>query len=198
MDKREVFIREARPDDLNAITKLYDRYMYDSELAALGGTFIKNYLGLIIRREDSLAFVIDDNGHVAGFIMATLNGRDLRFTLVKEPGILYAWLRSLLKRPGRTLKTLGLTAYPGRSQVEGVAAELLFISILPEYRKMGFAKRLIEKCLGEMKRRGVEKVKVTVVSANERVRGILKDMGFSNVRDFNVLNKWMSLYARTL
>jgi len=197
MDKREILIREASLNDLNDILLLYNNYMYDSYMARMGPRFVKHYLKVILGSRECVSFVAENNG-VVGFIMASRDQRKIKSRLLLNMQLLTFWCKEFLKNPGVAIGALEVAKYPFLAFVKGVKTELLFISIMPEYRKMGIALKLIRSTLEYMKHKGVREVKVTTVRANDAVNELLKNMGFIKKRSFRLFAKEMNLYTKEI
>ncbi|MBN1871061.1 MAG: GNAT family N-acetyltransferase [Candidatus Omnitrophica bacterium] len=197
MDKRKIVIRRARPGDLRSIHRLYESYMFDSHLSKMGSEFVKCYLQAIIGSANCVTLVAEDSG-VTGFIMGTCDHGEIKYRLLRNPKIMSEWFRKLLREPSIALKTLALIMYPFLSYVRGVKAELLYISIDPEYRGKKVATVLIDATLEAMRDKKVEDVKVSTLAKNLVVNELLKKRGFVKKRVFRLFGKDMILYTHKL
>ena len=197
MDKREIFIRKAESKDLDDIHRLYENHMYDSQLSKMGASFVKGYLEAILNSAECVTFVAREDSTV-GFIMGTYDHKAIKFRLLGNTKILSEWFRKLLRRPSLAIETLSLIAYPLLSHIKGIKAELLFISILPEYRNRNIATMLIDATLDSMRKRDIDEVKVSTVATNDVVNRLLTKRGFSKRRVFRIFGKEMILYTHEL
>jgi ribosomal protein S18 acetylase RimI-like enzyme len=197
MDKREILIRQAELKDLDDIYRLYDKYMYDSHLAKMGPSFVKGYLEAIITSAECVTFIAEEDSAV-GFIMGSYDHRAIKFRLLRDAKILSEWFRKLLRRPSLAFETLALMTYPMLSYIKGIRAELLFISIVPEYRNRNIATMLIDATLDSMRNKKIDAVKVSTVATNDVVNRLLAKLGFRRRRAFRIFGKEMILYTHKL
>jgi len=194
MAEREILIRKAALSDLDGIFYLYANYMFDSYLLKFGGSLVKKYLEIIISSRDCVTLVAEDN-NVIGFIMATFNSKKILSQLFFNIDMLRLWGIQVLSRPCLTFASLELLLYPFKASLRDIDAELLFIAILPDYRKQGFASNLIAQVLDLMRQKNMAKVKVSTLAENRVVNTLLLKEGFRVERGFRLLKKHIYLYS---
>lgn len=66
------------------------------------------------------------------------------------------------------------------------------VSIIPEYRKQGIGKRLVESAMEALKKEGITKVLLVVFEHNENGNAFWEHMGFTERTDLVYRNKYIS------
>lgn len=193
MVKKEIIIRVASLADIDGIFCLYKRYMFDPYLLTLGDNFVKRYLEKILRNNNSIAFVAE-NEELVGFIVGTLDRKKIICCLLFDFILFITWLKKTIIYPKHFLKILEFLKYPFLTKINNVKAELLFIAVKPEFRNSKIATAMIKRSLNYMQNAGIKHVEVTVMSNNVPANNILKKIGFINKSKINFLNKNMNLY----
>ena len=107
-------------------------------------------------------------------------------------------LHSMIKKPIVLTRLWESLLYARRIVQGSIKAEMLFIAIEPNYRLQGVAIELVNYTLAEMKRRGVEKVKVSTDQSNVVVNGLLQKLNFDFMNTFCLYRKKMCLYSRRI
>lgn len=193
MDEKEILIREAGERDLGDMVSLYADFMFDSYLVKLGRSFIEGYLKVIIKSQNCISLVAGDS-RVAGFIMAAINSRGLLFNFMLS-SLPFICIKLVFSRPRLVVDMLELFLYSFRTSMKRINAEFLFIAIEPAYRHRGIASDLISRVLDFMHKRGIKRVKVTVLADNKPVNALLGRMGFRMEKTFRMFRKDMCLYS---
>ena len=62
------------------------------------------------------------------------------------------------------------------------------ISVLPEFRRRGIARKLLTAVIEEAKNDGAKNVRLDVISANLPARSLYESLGFTSFRNFTILN----------
>ncbi len=65
------------------------------------------------------------------------------------------------------------------------------VSIIPEYRKQGIGKRLVESAMEALKKEGITKVLLVVFEHNENGNAFWEHMGFTERTDLVYRNKYI-------
>lgn len=132
--------------------------------------------------EPDLAFVLEDEGRVVGYVLGTAD------TAEYAEAFRHKWLPGLAERypplagPPSTLDDymVDLMYHPERK----VRAELsrypahLHIDILPEYQGHGYGRELMELFLGALDAAGVPAVHLGMLRTNRAARAFYNRMGF--------------------
>lgn len=198
MAQKKILIREAGISDSKDILRLYERYMFDSYLLKFGSSFVLRYLRIILNSKDCRSFIAEEDNVAVGFIAAAFDSKMILSKIFKDIKIIAIYLKQIFLRPGLFLTSLGIIFYSRRTYLEGVSAELLFISIEPRCREIGLAKKLIEEELKVMKSKGIKKVKVSAAKENKIVNILLNKLGFKLERFFSFLGKKTCLYSHKI
>jgi ribosomal protein S18 acetylase RimI-like enzyme len=132
--------------------------------------------------EPELAYVLDDGGSAAGYLVATADTVQFARRFRAE------WLPSLAGRYpplGREARTaaeelVGLLHDPERMvlpELEGYPAHF-HIDLLPGYRGRGYGRQLVGRLRGDLQAAGVRGVHVGMVTANTAARQFYDRVGF--------------------
>ena len=194
-------IRPISVDDAPELARLHRLYMPDSTLATFGLRFLQSLYRGLARSRTGIGFVSPSQGTVQAYIAAATDSRQLFRDILKfEWFSLFSQLLLRMRDPRITLKAVRETLqYSSATEIPGVRAEYLFIAIAPELRRRGTARTFILKVREEMKRRGVEKAKVSILDHNPAIKTILLDLGFFKLlRSFELWGKKFDLLVGSL
>ncbi len=89
----------------------------------------------------------------------------------------------IVERNGEPLSTSGMVLFkrpPYLENLQGIEAYILNMYTVPEYRGNGLAKRLLEFCIEDSKKRGVKRI---WLHASEDGEHLYKKMGFSTKKN---------------
>ncbi|WP_246052746.1 GNAT family N-acetyltransferase [Actinocorallia herbida] len=139
-----------------------------------------------VRREPELAFVLDDGARAVGYILGTADTpgfvRWFREEWLAEVGP----RRPPLERPPATPtdEMIHLLHTPERLLVPELAGHPahLHIDLLPGVQRRGFGRALMAAFLGALAARGVPRVHLGMVTANEAARPFYDRLGFAELR----------------
>ena len=171
--------------------------MPEAFLPTLGdGVLRQLYRGLSADR--SAAVLVAENGAgVVGFVAAVPSVRDFhrRFTLRRGIPVLVAATPNLV-RPSVVRKLMETARYP-RATGSLPDAELLAIAVDASVRARGLGTALVSDALADLRRRGVEQIKVVVADDNAPANRLYERVGFSlatavTVHDGRRSNVWVS------
>jgi ribosomal protein S18 acetylase RimI-like enzyme len=140
------------------------------------------------------------HSHIEGFIASSTNCPAFltEFLLKKGFTLFPSIVGAIIKKP-LIVKGLWESIVYARRIAQGpIKAEMLFIAVEPDYRSQGTATQLIKCTLAEMKRMGVEKVKVSTDQSNTVVNNLLQKLGFDFMSTFQLYGKKMCLYNRRI
>ena len=132
-----------------------------------------------------------------GFIAGTTDSQRLLKSLFRGHLLFLLKIspKSLFRHP-RLLSSLFQTfRYPKKVNLNQTKAELLFIAVKPESRGRGIGSKLISRSLEELKRRGIDRVKVSVEKNNREAVNLLRKMNFSQERSFSFYHRERILFS---
>jgi len=194
MAEEKILISKTNREAWKDIFYLYYNYMYDSYFLRLGEKFLQKYLRKLLSLQHVVVFVAMSEKPV-GFIIATTNSQWLVKDLVFNFDLFFTFLKLIIHCPQKFFRGLEIVFYPVFTFLKGVKAEFLSIAIVPEYRRKGLGKRLIEEVLNEFAKMGIKKAKVTTLDKNVSVNLLLEKMNFKLQRKFKLLGKIFNLYT---
>ena len=193
-------IREMRESDIPAVVDLYSAFMFDSFLSRLGKDFLRQAFEGIIKSKHGISYVWTENSAVGGFIVSATDSPALfrevfrkRIAALSKAAILAA-----IKDPALMLKLAESFLYFKRTELKGIKAELLFISIDQANRGKGVARELIARTFLELRRKLISKAKVTTQKNNSAVNRLLQGLGFNPSASFYFYGKESLLYEITV
>lgn len=82
----------------------------------------------------------------------------------------------VLEHEGRIIGCVAL------EQAQTAVCYLERLAVLPEYRKQGAGKTLVEQALMEARRRGAQRVEIGIIAAHESLRAWYASFGFEEIR----------------
>jgi ribosomal protein S18 acetylase RimI-like enzyme len=146
------------------------------------------YVGPYVRLAPALAFVAEDDGVVAGYVLGAADTRAFELACERE------WWPALRSR-------YALGVYPANSPDDRIARLIhvptetsadvierypahLHIDLLPRLQGRGFGRRLLETLFAAMRAGGVPAVHLGVGLANQRAIGFYERMGFTVVHRY--------------
>lgn len=174
--------------------------MQQSVFAMFGPRFLELWYRAFAISPHAVAFVDEQDGHPRAVIASTSNRPAFLRELLRRSGFALAWCsaRAVL-RNGACRRLVGrLPGYLARSGRGDVTAEMIFITVAPAVRGHGIAQQLIRRTLQEFRRRGVDKVHVSIESGKHGVRAMLHSFGFVVIDRFAFADKPHELLALDL
>lgn len=190
-------IRKMEAKDVKPVVYLYQNYMNDSIIKHLGKDFLNLVWEFLVDTDYSLNFILEDRKRVVGYISGTFDSDKIFKTFFLRRG--FSLSKFIFSNLGKIPKCLTLLlemySYLKNTSLNSVKAELLFITIHPEFRGKGWAKKLIFTILEEFKKQNISKVKVTTIRSNLKVNQLLFDLGFKIEKLFKFYNQKMCLYS---
>jgi ribosomal protein S18 acetylase RimI-like enzyme len=195
-------IRPTKESDIDIMVELFTSYINNSFFAELGRTFLRPFLKVLVQSPYVLSFIYSVESKIIGFICSTYDCSGLFREIFIKRGIVLGMviLKRILKKPV-VLKNLWESALYvlGVGVIrDSIKAELLFIAIEPDYRLRGVATQLINHTLVELKKRGVQKVRVSADQCNISVNRLLQKLDFELISPFQLFGKRMFLYNRQI
>jgi ribosomal protein S18 acetylase RimI-like enzyme len=190
-------LRLLRADDIPRIAQFHSLYIPHSTFARMGIRFLRFIYRSFLRSRYGFVYTCCQRDQLSGYIAATTDTRGLvrSFFLSRVPLLCLISLGVLFRRP-RLLRSFFATFFYSRKvELPQVAAELLFIAVTPEGRRQGIGTALILGALEELKRRGVDKVKVSVEKSNQGTIDLLHKMHFIPEKTFFFYHRERILFS---
>jgi ribosomal protein S18 acetylase RimI-like enzyme len=168
-------VRAARLPESRAIARLHAQVLHEGFISSFGERFLERVYRSLIRSPEAVVLVASEND-IVGFVVATSSPfrlwRDLArpwFLLGTAPAV----LRSL--RPWRIKGAFEVVRHVRRG---GSSAELLTIAVGPPARRAGLGSGLVMEVEEELRRRGADRMTVSVRIDNRPARAFFERMGF--------------------
>lgn len=190
-------LRPLKQDDIPRVARFHSSYIPYSTFAQLGIPFLKTLYQGFLGSDYGFVYTCWEGEEMQGFIAGATDSQRLLRSLFRRHllFLLQISLKALFRHP-RLLSSLFQTFhYPRRTDLPQTKAELLFIAVKPESRRRGIGNRLILKSLQELKRRGIDGVKVSVERKNQGTINLLKKMHFSQERKFSFYQRERILFS---
>lgn len=178
----EFVIRVVHLDarDAAAVARLHRSAITTGFLSALGEGFTVRMYRAILSCPAAFGLGIkDEAGELLGFIACAedirktyrysilLHGLSMSLSLLR-----YAFRFGIIRRLWETFR------YPSAVGEDLPAAEVLSIAVWPMFRSQGFGQMLLNAAGNELRRRGVQRVKVAVGAANTGANRFYERCGF--------------------
>ena len=181
-------IRPYRPSDYDAVSRICTLtaekggdatglYVSDELMPDI---FVRPYVAL----EPELAFVVDDDGEVGGYIVGVADTRRFveRFTDEWLPGFAQKYTH-IVPHTNKNEMIIHLGFWPERmliAEADEYPAHL-HIDLLPKYQGTGLGRRLIETLRAALRERGVKGLHLSMDAANTNARAFSDRMGFTEL-----------------
>lgn len=162
-----------------------------SVFALFGPPFLETIYRAFARSPHAVSFVHERDGAPHALIACASDRRAFLRELLLRSGLRLALLAGaafLTRGPCRRL-LLQAPRYLRRTHRSGTDAEMIFITVDPECHGTGVGRGLILAVLEEYRRRGVERVTVTIESDNAPVKRLLLGLGFAVEDTFTFADK---------
>ena len=188
-----VTIRDARPDDLGAIVQVHLAAFHPGfTLSALGPGFLRKYYDLVLRFDQGILLVAEQEGQVVGFAAGfidpkrfyeMMNAKKWRFAL--------SIIKAAIRRPRLVLRVLPLldrVLHPAQRSLatKAVACELASIAVYPAASHQGIGRALVRAFLvGAQRGKATELYLTTDALDNARTNMFYRRLGFLCARCFS-------------
>jgi len=179
-----MMLRLARSEDVDDIARLHAAAVAEGFLPTLGPRFLRLLHRRIVLSSHSFAIVAEDDGELAGVVVASENvGLLYREFLVRD-GVRasVAALPRLLRAAGRAFETL---RYPTRHTALP-PAEILVVAVAAAKRRAGTGGALVERTIAELDHRRVRAVRVVTTASNDASLALYRSRGFRPVSSTEV------------
>lgn len=181
-------IRKATNDDLVAIVAVHEKAFPNFFLTSLGPGFLKLYYSSVMKHDDGVLLVCNNEERVIGFCAGTLLSAGFNTHLIKAN--LWAYMMTSLKlvftRPKSLLHLMKNMSKEESSQGDdGQYAELLSIGVDPTVQRSGGGTAMLKALEEEVKTRGGKKLSLTTdFNDNEKAIAFYKSLGYEPWYDF--------------
>lgn len=174
-------------NDIPRVARFHFLYVPHSTFAQLGIPFLKTLYQGFLSSHSGFAYTCWEGGKMQGFIAGATDSQRLLKSLFFRHllFLLLVSLKALFRHP-RLLPSLFQTfQYSRKVNLPQTKAELLFIAVKPESRGRGIGSKLILRSLEELKRRGIDGVKVSVERNDQKTINLLQKMHFCQEKKFS-------------
>jgi ribosomal protein S18 acetylase RimI-like enzyme len=191
--------RKMGQHHLRQVVVLHEECFPGYYLTQLGPSFLKAMYGWYVENPQAIALVaVGDDGHLLGFVAGTMDGSNYRESLFRTTWgpMLLALVKRLVSRPALTLRLVaerkdlawqGLSSIFGPGSAEkpeakaslgqgAPSASLVSIGVRPSARRSGVGTELSELFLTEARKRGCERVTLSVRDDNLEARRFYENM----------------------
>ncbi len=183
-----ITIRKATNDDLVAIVAIHEKAFPNFFLTTLGSGFLKLYYSSVMKHDDGILLVCNNEDRVIGFCAGTLLSSGFNTRLIKANFWVYMMtsLRLVFTRPKSLLHLMKNMSKEESSQGDdGQYAELLSIGVDPTVQRSGGGTAMLKALEEEVKTRGGKKLSLTTdFNDNEKAIAFYKSLGYEPWYDF--------------
>ncbi len=164
-DASESRARPATLDDVDAIADLHARRIADGFLVTLGRPFLRRLYRRTVRSRRAFALVVEDDGHVCGFVAAAEDtGAFYREFLVHDgPAAGATAIAGIARSPREVFETM---RYGFRGNDDAPAAEIMAIAVATGVQRRGLGALLVVAAVDELRSRGVATARVVTAIGN--------------------------------
>ncbi|MBD3176730.1 MAG: GNAT family N-acetyltransferase [Armatimonadia bacterium] len=190
-DAEAIAIRPAEPDDIPAIIDIHLAAFPGLFLAQMGRGFLRQYYEAFVDHREGINRVAEADGRIAGFVVGTASEAAYRESVSRRKGAMVrAALARALTAPwllprivGRMPSVRSETGDPvEREYLEGSAAHLVSIAVLPEASGGGIGAKLARAFEHAALEAGRSHVYLTTASEdNEAVHRFYRRLGYELV-----------------
>jgi ribosomal protein S18 acetylase RimI-like enzyme len=169
--------RGATLDDVDAIVDLHAGRIADGFLVTLGRPFLRRLYRRVVRARRAFALVVEDAGHVCGFVAAAEDtGAFYREFLLREgPAAALIAIPSILRAPRSVVETM---RYGFRDHGDAPPAEIIALAVAARVQQQGLGALLVAAAVKELRRRGVASARVVTAVGNVAARRAYELAGF--------------------
>ena len=157
-------LRNLKQEDVSDIAKGHIISFSGFFLSSLGLNFLKTYYSACLNNKDTIAIgLFDDNGKLQGFATGTLkaSGYHKKILLNNFYNFFISLIGVILVRPNVLARLFfNLNKSPKKSDKKDYA-ELMSISILPEFKGLGYGKVLLDEFESTAKKMGAIRLALT-------------------------------------
>ena len=190
-------LRPLKQNDIPQIARFHSLYIPHSTFAQLGIPFLKTLYQSFLKPRCGFVYTYWEGGKMQGFIAGATDSQHLLRSLFLRHFLflLVISLKALFRHPRFFSLLFQTFQYPKKVDLPQTKAELLFIAVKPENRGRGIGSKLILKSLEELKKRGIDGVKVSVEKKNRGAINLLRKMHFSQERNFSFYHRERILFS---
>ena len=190
-------LRPLSLDDIPRVAWFHSLYIPHSTFARLGIHFLKILYQGFLGSDYGFVYTYWEGEEMQGFIAGTTDSQSLlKSLLLRYPfSLLLISLKVLFRHPGLLSSLFQTFYYPKKVDLEQIKAELLFIAVKPESRGRDIGSKLILRSLKELKKRGIDRAKVSVEKNNRGTINLLRKMNFSQEKNFSFYQRERILFS---
>ena len=193
-------LRKMQLSDVDQVVKVHLSSFQGFFLTFLGPRFLSLLYRYFVSSAHGVGYVSVDHGHeLVGFVCGSTQPSGFFRTFFKNQWwrIILAALWPLIRHPSIGPRLLRAVLYPPQTSTAQGTATLMSIAVLPGRQNKGIGKMLVQEFLGEMQRRGAQRVNLTTDKENnDSVNAFPHCLGFQLVRSFATPEgRWMNEYV---
>lgn len=184
-------IRRMEENDAHAVSRIHGEALKIGFLSTFGEDFLKILYEGIVQSRYGFGYVYVEDSEIVGFISGTSNSSKLMSDVYRKKFLPFGKVifRFSLRKPGTLNSVIQSIRYPRLA--DQVSAELLSIAVIPEYRKKGVGKELVNALINHFDDLGISKFNVSVDQRLDGASKFYKELGFK-------YSGKIEIYKRTL
>jgi ribosomal protein S18 acetylase RimI-like enzyme len=197
---RSGVIRKATTSDLPGIVNIHQKAFSHFFLTRLGGEFLRNYYGLVLKYRAGIIVVSEGPRALEGFACGFLDPAEF-YQLMWRSRRIFALpvLSALVRHPSLATKILyGVhRIQTPASELPARSCELSSIAVAPEMSGNGLGKTLMRAFLAQARSMDAQCVYLTTdADGNDAANAFYRDVGFQHTRRFlQRKGRWMNEYV---
>ncbi|MCL5432984.1 MAG: GNAT family N-acetyltransferase [Patescibacteria group bacterium] len=193
-------LRKGKKADVNKLARIHFLELESDFLPSLGEKFLRLLYLNLIQSKDIYIWVEDSNGNIRGFVVGSENFDVVFKQIIIKNFIKYIFLilPQILKKPAIINNIIETLFYTRRVRINASRAELIVISVLKKYQRIGLGKGLVFALEETFISKKIKQYKVSVNAANLVANTFYSSLNFKKVSNFFLYGKKINLYIKKL
>lgn len=190
-------LRKLQATDVPQVARIHKNALPEDFLPSLGEEFLEILHRSAVDEQETWTFVFVEGSIVKGFVMGTVNFKNLFLKTLRYNGLNFALIifKRIMRNPSILLKALETLLYPLKEK-SSVEAELVVIAVESGTQGKGVGGRLVKRLEQEFRKRKVQEYKVTTLKKYKAAINFYKKLGFKLAREFSLYGKAWNLYVK--
>lgn len=192
-------MRLMQEKDCLEVAKLHKKSLEGDYLPTLGVNVLKTIYRGFLKDKKNFGYVVEEDREVIGFTTGSEDTGTMFKKVIKKEFILLSYhvLIALIKKPSLIPNLIQTFRYNEKAKID-TKAEILSLAVREKHRGKGLGRELVIILINDFKKRGFNKLKLTVNKSNIVANKFYQKMGFKCEGTFNIYNKEMNIYTKEI
>lgn len=190
-------LRDANHKDIELLVRIHQKELSKDFLPSLGKNFLNQLYNNLLNEKNTTILVSTSNNEICGFIVGSSDFSRAFKNIILSNFFKYLWIifPKVIKKPQLVLKVFETLFYT-KKEADSPKAELVVISILKKYQRLGIGKTLVNSLEKTFKDKGIKKYKVSVNASNKSANLFYSFLGFKKYKSFFLYKKRINLLIK--